>query len=78
MHGFKVCSPADEMNKAVEELTQASHKIAEAMYQTAQQQPGAGEPSADQPADSAQSSSSSEADDTVIDAEFVDTDEDKK
>ena len=68
----------DEMNKAVEELTQASHKLAEAMYQTAQQQPEGGEASADQSADPGQSSGSAETDDNVIDAEFVDADDDKK
>ncbi|MFH1964010.1 MAG: Hsp70 family protein, partial [Acidobacteriota bacterium] len=68
----------DEMNKAVEELTQASHKLAEAMYQTAQQQPKGGKASADQSADSGQSSGSAETDDNVIDAEFVDVDDDKK
>ncbi len=66
----------DEMNKAVEELTQASHKLAEVMYQTAQQA-GAG---AEEPAADAQASSgpSSEPEDNVIDAEFVESDEEKK
>ena len=66
----------EEMNKAVEELTQASHKLAEAMYQTAQQA-GGGEEAAGQSAGSGHTTETSEADDNVIDAEFVDTDADK-
>ena len=71
---------AEEMNKAAEELTQASHKLAEAMYQTAQQQAGAGSAESARAGESGagEPSSSSDADDTVIDAEFVDSEEDKK
>lgn len=69
----------DEMNKAVEELTQASHKLAEAMYQTAQQQQaGGGEPASESSAGAGHSSASSDPEDNVIDAEFVDSDDDKK
>jgi molecular chaperone DnaK len=62
----------ERMNKAVEDLTQASHKLAEVMYQSAQaeQQPGeeAGGPSEDQ---------ERQEEDDVIDAEYVDVDEKK-
>ena len=59
-----------------EELTQASHKLAEAMYQTAQQA-GGSEEAAGQSAGSGHATETSEADDNVIDAEFVETDADK-
>ena len=69
----------DEMNKAVEELTQASHKLAEAMYQTAQQQQaGGGDSTAESSAETGHSSATSDPEDNVIDAEFVDSEEDKK
>lgn len=64
----------DKINAAVEELTQASHKLAEAMYQsTAQQDP---QPGASEGADQAQAEPDQE-DDEVIDAEYVDVDEEK-
>jgi molecular chaperone DnaK len=63
----------EEINKAVDSLTQASHKLAEAMYKTSSTPPtgappqdGAG-PSSEKPKDK----------DNVVDAEFVDV-EDKK
>jgi molecular chaperone DnaK len=67
----------ERLNKAVEELTQASHKLAQVMYQSAQadQPPGgnasgqAGGPSGDP--------EQSQEDDEVIDAEYVDVDEKK-
>ena len=70
----------DEMNKASEDLTQASHKLAEIMYQTAQQAGAAGGGGPEQPAEDSQASSeqSSDADDNVIDAEFVESDDEKK
>jgi len=64
----------DEINKAVDALTQASHKLAEAMYKaSAGQGPGAGQapPSGDgKPAEE-------KPKDNVVDAEFVDVDEKK-
>ncbi len=64
----------DGINAAVEELTQASHKLAEAMYQsTSQQSAQAGAPEG---AGQAEASSDTE-DDEVIDAEYVDVDEKK-
>jgi molecular chaperone DnaK len=65
------------MNDAHQRLTQASHKLAEAMYKTAQAQggaPGAGAAGAG-PADGA--SGDQKKDEGVIDAEYVDV-EDKK
>ncbi|MGW8178837.1 MAG: molecular chaperone DnaK, partial [bacterium] len=66
----------EEMNKAVEELTQASHKLAEVMYQSAQadQQPG-GESTGSGNGESADQDS--QEDEEVIDAEYVDVDEQK-
>jgi molecular chaperone DnaK len=65
------------MDKAREALTQASHKLAEQMYKSAQTaQPG---PSAGPSQDSGQPSGDGQAkkDEGVIDAEYVDV-EDKK
>ncbi|MDA2933877.1 molecular chaperone DnaK [Acidobacteria bacterium AH-259-D05] len=65
----------EEINKAVENLTQASHRIAEVMYQSSQQD--------QQQAQEEQQTSSENAaggepqDDEVIDAEYVDVDEKK-
>ena len=73
---------ADAMNKAFERLQTASHKLAEVLYnQTAAQPEGATEEqasSASAGGDSTSSSSSSSSDDNVIDAEYVDVDEEKK
>jgi molecular chaperone DnaK len=66
---------ASELNAAAEELTQASHKLAEAMYkQTAGQTPppGTEAPGAEQAA------GESKKEEEVIDAEYVDVEEDKK
>jgi molecular chaperone DnaK len=65
----------DGINKATETLTQASHRLAEVIYQTAQggegaQSPPEGGASADQ-------GSQSGSDDEVIDAEYVDVDDKK-
>jgi molecular chaperone DnaK len=61
----------EDINKAVDNLTQASHKLAEAMYKTSSTPP-TGAP----PQDGAAASSEKKKDD-VVDAEFVDV-EDKK
>jgi molecular chaperone DnaK len=66
---------AKEINKAVENLTTASHKLAEAMYKSAgasQESPGG---SAGAAADGAKSE---EKKDDVVDAEFVDVDDKSK
>jgi molecular chaperone DnaK len=61
----------EEINKAVDNLTQASHKLAEAMYKTSSTPP-TGAPPTDGAAGSAEKPK-----DNVVDAEFVDV-EDKK
>ncbi len=65
----------EDINKAVDNLTQASHKLAEAMYKTSSTTtPPTGAP----PQDGAAAGASSEKKkDDVVDAEFVDV-EDKK
>ena len=63
----------ERINKAVEDLTQASHKLAEVMYQSAQQAAGDAGPHQANGAEEQESKS----DDDVIDAEYVDV-EDKK
>jgi molecular chaperone DnaK len=65
---------ADRINKAVDVLTQASHKLAETMYKSGAQ-PEAG---ADGAAGAGQQSSGSKPDGDVIDAEYVDVDDKKK
>jgi len=65
----------EQMNKAVENLTQASHRLAEVMYQSGQQG-GEGQAQGGQPT-SSESAVDDQQDDEVIDAEFVDVDEKK-
>ncbi|MDY6790867.1 MAG: molecular chaperone DnaK [Thermodesulfobacteriota bacterium] len=64
-----------EIKRLSEELTQASHKLAEAMYKQASQeagpQPDAGQANTDQ-------SAGSTPDDDVVDADFEEVKEDKK
>jgi molecular chaperone DnaK len=69
---------AAAMNSARERLTQASHKLAEAMYRQAQPQgaPGA-DPQAGPPPGANGTASEKKKDEGVIDAEYVDV-EDKK
>jgi molecular chaperone DnaK len=66
---------ADAMKAAQERLLQASHKLAEVMYQQAQQQQQAQTPPPG--GDGAGAGASAKKDD-VVDAEFVDVDENKK
>jgi len=74
----------DEMNKAVEELTTASHKLAEAMYQaTSAEMPADGQPGPGGDGPSADGAAGGEANtgdkkDDVVDAEFVDVDDKSK
>jgi len=66
---------AEEMKAAAEELTQASHKIAELMYQqAAQQQQAAGEqaPGGNGDPEQAGAAGGGKPDDDVIDAEYED------
>ena len=68
----------EEMNKAVDNLTQASHKLAEAMYKTSStQQPPQGGASSGPGGDGASAGAEQKRDD-VVDAEFVDVDDKKK
>jgi molecular chaperone DnaK len=62
----------EDINKAVDNLTQASHKLAEAMYKTSSTPP-TGAP----PQDGASGGAQEKKKDDVVDAEFVDV-EDKK
>ena len=64
----------DRMKAAQEQLVQASHKLAEAMYQAASSQTP---PQDGADAQSGGASSEPKKDD-VVDAEFVDVDENKK
>jgi molecular chaperone DnaK len=64
---------AARVNAAADKLTQASHKLAEAMYRTTAQQPGQGAPGA-----GAEEPKPEAPKDNVVDAEFVDVDDKKK
>jgi len=68
----------ERLNEAFNQLQTASHKLAEALYQQAPQ-PGAeaGGGGEQASAAGASSSSGSPGDDNVIDAEYVDVDENK-
>jgi len=59
----------DIMNKAIESITQASHKLAEVLYQETQAEGGG--PDADGP-DAGAESSQADGDDDVVDAEYTD------
>jgi molecular chaperone DnaK len=66
------------MNSARDRLTQASHKLAEAMYKAAQPQAGtSGAPGAGPEAGTAPGAGQQKKDEGVIDAEYVDVDEKK-
>ncbi|MFQ5930555.1 MAG: molecular chaperone DnaK [Acidobacteriota bacterium] len=66
----------DRINKAVENLTQASHRLAEAMYQAAQQQEQQQAQTGEQT--SSESTGESREEGEVIDAEYVDVDDKKQ
>jgi molecular chaperone DnaK len=68
-------SDVDAINRAAETLTQASHKVAEAMYKAGAQPGGGPGPGAN---GSGAETKSGEKTDDVIDAEYVDADEKKK
>jgi molecular chaperone DnaK len=65
----------EAINKAIENLTQASHRLAEVMYQTAQ--PGGQEATPEDPQSAPEGSEQGQPDDEVIDAEYVDVDDKK-
>src|SRR6201995_4859872 len=72
----------DKLNAATDRLTQASHKLAEAMYKSTSGQPG-GQPGAGpeagggQPGGNGASGGAGGGKDDVVDAEFVDVDDKK-
>jgi molecular chaperone DnaK len=66
----------EEINKTTEALTQASHKLAEAMYKSAGTGPAAGGPTAG-PDGAGAAPGAEKPKDNVVDAEFVDVDEKK-
>ncbi len=76
---------AEEIRRLSEALTQASHKLAEAMYQQASQstggdagaQPGAGAAGAQAGAEQAAGGTSASADDDVVDADFEEVKDNK-
>jgi molecular chaperone DnaK len=75
-------SDADAMNSAKDRLQTASHRLAEILYsQTAQSAPNAEGEQAEQASSASaggDSTSTSAADDNVIDAEYVDVEEEEK
>ena len=60
-------SDKDEMESAIEEISKASHKLAEVLYEAAQGEAGAGE------GEPAASGDPAGSDDDVVDAEYTDT-----
>jgi molecular chaperone DnaK len=66
----------DEIKQKVEALSQASHKLAEAMYQQAAQD-GQGAPGADGAAGAAASDAGPKDDDDVVDADFEEVKKEK-
>ena len=75
-------SDPDAMNNAYERLQTASHKLAEVLYSQAGSAADGGDGATDEQASSASAGSdggdSSSADDNVIDAEYVDVEDEKK
>jgi len=69
---------AGQMKSAHEKLTQASHKLAEAVYKATAASAAAGAPPAGEAAGEAQPAGEQKKDEGVIDAEYVDVDEAKK
>jgi molecular chaperone DnaK len=67
----------EEINKAVDTLTQASHKLAEVMYKTSSTPPPGAPPQDGGSSGAASGASGEKKKDDVVDAEFVDV-EDKK
>jgi len=66
---------SEQFQTQLENLTRVSHKIAEALYQ--QQTSGGGEPAADAAGAGAQEGGAKPSGDDVIDAEYIDVDENK-
>ena len=72
----KGSAEASEMNSAMEELTKVSHRLAEAMYQRTAGTPGSAPDSAGS-AKSGSEGGKKKPEEEVIDAEYVDVDENK-
>lgn len=68
---------ADKINKLCEELTQASHKLAEAMYQHSTQETGGAE-GGDSGTQAGGSQAGASSDEDVVDADFEEVKEDRK
>jgi molecular chaperone DnaK len=68
----------DRINKAYDQLSTASHKLAEAMYKASAPPPGGPPPGAGQAASDDGASHKEKEKDNVVDAEFVDVDDKKK
>jgi len=68
----------ERLNEAFNALQTVSHKMAEALYQQSGATGGGEEPAADQSSAAGASGSAASGEDNVIDAEYVDVDEDKK
>jgi molecular chaperone DnaK len=66
----------DRINRAIEQLSTATHKLADVLYKQSGQTGGAGTGTGD--SRTAESSSSQPAEGEVIDAEYVDVDDKKK
>jgi len=66
----------EEISKATDTLTQASHKLAEAMYKSQAGTPGGGTPGGAPGGDGA-GPEAEKPKDNVVDAEFVDVDDKK-
>lgn len=67
---------AEEIKRLSEELTQTSHKLAEAMYQQASQQQGGSQPGQDE-AQAGQSAGASAQEDDVVDADYEEVKDNK-
>ena len=67
----------EKLNEAFNQLQAASHKMAEALYQQTSTSEPAGEGTGGEQASAAGASSGTAGDDNVIDAEYVDVDENK-
>ncbi len=68
----------ERMNDAFNALQAISHKMAEALYQQTASTPESGEPTDQASAAGASSSGQAGGEENVIDAEYVDVDEEKK
>lgn len=71
-------SDVEEIKRLTDELTQTSHKLAEAMYQQAAQDGQAGGPGPDQQQEGGPQPGASKTDDDVVDADFEEVKDDKE